>query len=29
MGNNNQIVEVKVPLDGIEIDEAQAGSATE
>jgi integrase len=27
--NNNQIVEVKIPLDGVEVDEVHAGSTTE
>jgi hypothetical protein len=27
--NNNQIVEVKIPLDGVQIDEVHAGSTTE
>jgi hypothetical protein len=27
--NNNQIVEVKIPVDGVEIDEVIAGSTTE
>jgi hypothetical protein len=26
VNNNNQIVEVKIPLDGVEVDEVHAGS---
>ncbi len=27
--NNNQIVEMKIPVDGVEIDQVHAGSATD
>jgi len=29
VNNKNQIVEVKIPLDGVQIDEVHAGSTTE